>query len=131
MVEANPYKIYETHLDDLAKWHAKRIDEALLRCSMGKRTRGEILDDRRKRLFARKWRDLKATINNCCHCQKQPEVISNIDCGIDGGPGPVTCRGVKLKCNCGMSTDIHENYPSDDLQFECFKKAINQWNNYV
>lgn len=131
MVKVNPYKQMESNLDKLGKWFQKSFDENMSRSLLGKRTRGEIKTERRNRLFARKWRDLKATINNCCHCQKQPEVISNIDCGIDGGPGPVTCRGVKLKCNCGMSTDIHENYPSDDLQFECFKKAINQWNNYV
>jgi len=128
--KTHPYDIYKEHLKCLADWYAKNMQENFTRYSAGKRTRGEILEDRHNRLFKRLWWNLKATIKDCCHCHKQPEVISNIDCGIDGGPGPVTLRGVQLKCDCGMRTDIHENYPSDDLQLKCFEKAIVQWNCY-
>ena len=119
------YNIYDKHKDALARSMRGVMDEAVKCMFTGKKPSWAIEAEKRKRELKCQWDKIK--LNNCCHCDKSPILIEDINCGIDGGPSPITIHGLKIKCNCSMQTGIY-NYRDDNERLEAYIKCSKEWN---
>jgi len=111
----------------------KEWRDELIRCAiLGTKTRAEIAAEIREKRIKALWDNILLNMKPCRRCGAKADVISNIDCGIDGGPGPITIRGIKIQCsnNCGMKTDVFNNYPGDVQQLALLRRVKNIWNSY-
>lgn len=124
----NAYELYEKNVKALTE-HAKQHNADVLHYALtGKKPSWVIDSEKREKLLKENWDNI--IIDNCCHCGKAPEVVTDIDCGIDGGPSPYTVHGLKIKCHCGMQTDIY-HHRCDQEKLEAYIKCSAKWNSLI
>jgi hypothetical protein len=132
-------------IDASAKEHHDRInrflidawEDACLYVVTGQRSEREMKERLKKarsiRALRRARQGVVASLACCPRCGARAEVRGGIDCGIDVGPGPVTIRGVQIRCSrdCGMKTDVFEGYPDPQQQLQVLIQAATKWNEYA
>jgi hypothetical protein len=128
-----------------AKEHHDRInrhlidawEDAWMYAVTGQRSEREMKERRQKarsiRALRRSRQGVMASLAYCPRCGASAEVRGGIGCGIDGGPSPVTIKGVQIRCSrdCGMKTDVFEGYPDPREQLKVLISAAAQWAQYV
>lgn len=120
------YKLHTLSRKELSKHLSEGYEEAIIYALLGKKSPRMLEWEKKKNEEEKQWNNLISEIKSCCHCKNDPELKSDIDCGIDGGPGPCTIYGLQIKCSCGMSGKLYTIYGESKL--ECLKKAVKEWN---
>lgn len=124
------------HRRALIELMVNACEDAMLYTATGQRSHREAAERHDKAvglvLHRRSRRRIVFGLHRCPCCKSDPRVVGGMDCGIDGGPGPVSIKGVQIRCsrNCGMKTDVHESYPSREEQLKALRRAAAEWNGF-